>query len=223
LRRVTGDPLKERLTSDKILARHLRALLRLDPRLVPVNKIAGVFPPRSVTPGFAGLARIICGQQLSVASANAIWTRLQERSGGTVTADRFLSLGEKGLQGVGLSGSKHRTLAGIAAAVVAGDLDFAAVERLSAEEAIAALVVHKGIGPWTAEIYLMFCAGHPDIFPAGDLALQKAVGDAFGIDPYPDRHALMTIAADWAPHRATAALLFWRFYRAKRDREGQPV
>jgi DNA-3-methyladenine glycosylase II len=66
----------------------------------------------------------------------------------------------------------------------------------------------------------MFCAGHPDIFPAGDLALQKAVGDAFGIEPYPDRRALIEIAAIWAPYRATAALLFWRFYTARRNREG---
>ena len=84
---------------------------------------------------------------------------------------------------------------------------------------LAGLAV-SGIGPWTAEIYLMFCAGHPDIFPAGDLALQKAVGDAFNIDPHPDRRALIAIAAKWAPYRATAALLFWRFYAARRSREG---
>jgi DNA-3-methyladenine glycosylase II len=220
---MTADPLKDRLTSEKIVAQHLRALLRLDPRLVAVHDIAGSFPPRAAPPGFAGLARIICGQQLSLASANAIWRRLEERSGGIVTAETFLALGEKKLEGVGLSRSKHRTLAALAKAVAAGDLDLAAIERLPAETAITELTAHSGIGPWTAEIYLMFCAGHPDVFPAGDLALRKAVGDAFEIDPYPDRRTLIDIAADWTPHRSTAALLFWRFYRVSRGREGQAL
>src|SRR5690606_23845148 len=107
----------DRLTSEAILARHLRALLRLDPRLATVRDVAGAFPLRTATPGFAGLARIVCGQQLSVASANAIWNRLDARSGG-ITAENFLALGETGLQGIGLSRSKHRTLAAIAEAVV---------------------------------------------------------------------------------------------------------
>src|SRR5690606_8698507 len=131
-----------------------------------------------------------------------------------------ISLDEESICGVGLSRSKYRTLRGLAEVIVAGGLDFSAVEALGAEAAIAQLTSHQGIGPCAAEIYLMFCAGHPDIFPAGDLALQKAVGDAFGIDPHPDRRALTAIAAKWAPHRATAALLFWRFYAARRNREG---
>lgn len=197
----------------------LQSLLRLDPRLAAVHDIAGPFPPRVGKPGFAGLARIVCGQQVSVASANAIWGRLEAKPGGA-TPRGFLDLGEEGLRGVGLSRNKQRTLQGLAEAIIAGDLDFSVVNGLDAEAAIEQLTRHKGIGPWTAEIYLMFCAGHPDIFPAGDLALQKAVGDAFGIEPYPDRRALMAIAAAWAPHRATAALLFWRFYAALRNREG---
>jgi DNA-3-methyladenine glycosylase II len=212
-------PLKDRLISEAALARHLKLLLKLDPGLLPVNAIAGAFPPRIGLSGFAGIARIVCGQQVSVASANAIWGRLEALPGGA-TAEGFLALGEEGLRGVGLSRGKHRTLAGLAEAVVAGDLDFAATENLPIEAAIAKLTSYKGIGPWTAEIYLMFCAGHPDVFPAGDLALQKAVGDALGIQPAPGREALIEIAAKWAPHRATAALLFWRFYAARRKREG---
>lgn len=216
------NPLNDRLISEKILARHLRSLLKRDPRLSDVHRIAGAFPPRIAPHGFPGLARIVCGQQLSVASANAIWSRLESRLPG-VTAEGFLALGEDGLQGTGLSRSKYRTLAAVAEAVAAGRLDFAAVEGLPADAAIAALTAHKGVGPWTAEIYLMFCAGHPDIFPAGDLALRKAVGQAFAIDPYPDRRALIALAAEWSPHRTTAALLFWRFYRARNSREGQAI
>ncbi|PLC49783.1 DNA-3-methyladenine glycosidase [Pollutimonas subterranea] len=208
-----------RLASEEALAQQLQSLLRLDPRLCQVHDIAGPFSPRISQPGFAGLARIVCGQQLSVASASAIWNRLQAQPGAT-TPEGFLALDEESICGVGLSRSKYRTLRGLAEVIVAGGLDFSAVEALGAEAAIAQLTSHKGIGPWTAEIYLMFCAGHPDIFPAGDLALQKAVGDAFGINPHPDRRALMAIAAKWAPHRATAALLFWRFYAARRNREG---
>ncbi len=212
-------PLKERLNSEDVLAQHLQSLLRLDPRLSKVRDVAGPFPPRVSKPGFAGLARIVCGQQVSVASANAIWNRLEMQSGG-LTPEGFLAMGEDGSRTAGLSRGKHSTLKGLAEVVAAGGLDFAALEKLSAEAAIAELTSHRGIGPWTAEIYLMFCAGHPDIFPAGDLALQKAVADAFGIEPHPDRRTLVAIAADWAPYRATAALLFWRFYAARRNREG---
>ncbi|SHH39053.1 DNA-3-methyladenine glycosylase family protein [Pollutimonas bauzanensis] len=212
-------PLKDRLSCAEVLARHLQSLLRLDPRLSEVHAIAGPFAPRIREPGFAGLARIVCGQQVSVASANAIWNRLEAQLG-AVTPERFLDLDEEGSRSVGLSRSKYRSLTDLAEVVAAGGLDFAAVAELPAEAAIAELTRHKGIGPWTAEIYLMFCAGHPDIFPAGDLALQKAVGDAFGMEPHPDRRALMALAARWAPYRATAALLFWRFYAARRKREG---
>lgn len=163
--------------------------------------------------GFPGLARVICGQQLSVASARAIWGRLAELPG-ALDAAGFLALSDADLRAAGLSAGKVRTLRGIAEAVVAGTLDFAEVERRSAADAAAYLTAHKGIGPWTAEIYLMFCSGHPDIFPAGDLALQKAVGHAFGMDRSPTAKELIEIAAPWSPHRHAAALLFWKYYAA---------
>ena len=213
---------EERLISETVLARHLKSLLKLDPRLEKVHDIAGPFSLRTRAPGFAGLARIVCGQQLSVASADAIWGRFTTRLG-TVTAKGFQALEAGGLQGVGLSRGKHATLAGVAEAELAGRLDFTAIASLPAEAAIASLTRYKGIGPWTAEIYLMFCAGHPDIFPAGDLALRNAVADAFDIEPYPTPRALARMASEWAPYRATAALLFWRFYAARRHRDGLPV
>lgn len=214
--------IKERLISERVLARHLRSLLQIDPRLVKVHDIAGPLSLRIRDPGFAGLARIVCGQQLSVASADAIWGRLVARSG-KVTAEAFLALGPDGLQGVGLSRSKYATLTGLAEAVATGDLDFVEIDGLPDQAAIASLTRYKGIGPWTAEIYLMFCAGHPDIFPVGDLALRNAVADAFNVQPYPAPRALAGVAAQWAPYRATAALLFWRFYAARRQRESLPV
>ncbi|GLQ54185.1 DNA-3-methyladenine glycosylase family protein [Devosia nitrariae] len=216
---MQANALTDRLNSEAAVARHLNALLARDPRLRAVNERAGPFPPRSAPRGFVGLAKIICGQQLSVASANAIWSRF-EALPGALDPQTYLGLDESTVRATGFSAGKYRTVRVIAEAVVSGELDFTLVEGLAAEEAVAYLTAHKGIGPWTAEIYLMFCAGHPDVFPAGDLALQKAVGHAFGLDASPSVKQLVSMALDWSPHRATAALLFWRYYAAIRDREG---
>ncbi len=203
------------------LRQHLAELLKVDPRLAAVYALAGDFPPRLREPGFAGLARIVCGQQVSVASADAIWGRLALLPEAT-TAAGFLTLGEAGLAGVGLSRSKFRTLTALATALHRGELDLACIAQAPAETAIAELTRHPGIGPWTAEIYLMFCAGHPDIFPSGDLALQKAVAHAFEL-PAINARELASLALAWSPYRATAALLFWRLYAVMRGRQGLPL
>jgi len=189
----------------------MRALLRRDPRLRPIAKVSGAFDIRLTPGGFSGLTRVICGQQLSVASAQAIWRRFAALPG-ALDPETYLSLEEATVRGVGFSAGKFRTVRVIAQAVVDGELDFALVERLPPDEAMAYLTAHKGIGPWTAEIYLMFCSGHPDIFPAGDLALQKAVGHALGMDHVPNAKELIEIARPWSPHRHAAALLFWKYY-----------
>jgi len=222
--RAGGAPqgLPALLATREAVALHLARLLELDPRLEAVYRAAGEVLPRVRAPGFAGLARIVCGQQVSVASAAAIWGRLESLPGGT-TPEGFLALRAADLKTVGLSRSKHATLAALAQALAEKRLDLEQVARLPVEAAVAELTRHKGIGPWTAEIYLMFCAAHPDIFPAGDLALRKAVGEAFGIEPCPDRETVAGIAARWAPHRASAALLFWSFYAARRARQAIPV
>ncbi len=203
----------EKLDSADVLDRHLRTLLRRDRRLRPVAKAAGAFEIRKHAPGFSGLAKVICGQQLSVASAGAIWSRF-ERLEGALEPEGYLRLTESQVRGVGFSDGKYRTVRAVAEAVLAGDLDFAALESMPAEDAVAALMSIKGVGPWTAELYLMFCANHPDIFPSGDLALQKAVAHALKLEARPVGKALDAISVDWAPHRAAAALLFWRYYRA---------
>src|SRR5690606_3900432 len=160
--------------SPEVLQRHLEALFAIDPTLADVARRAGPFAIRRQPGGFAGLAKVICGQQLSVASAHAIRNRFEQLEG-ALDPELYLTLTAEAVAGVGFSLGKFRTVGVIAEAVVNGVLDFERLDRLPAEAAIAELTALKGVGPWTAEIYLMFCAGHPDVFPAGDLALQKGV------------------------------------------------
>jgi len=212
----------EKLDSAMVLSRHLDALERLDPRLADIRRRAGDFAIRTQPGGFAGLARVICGQQLSVASANAIWARFEQLDG-ALDPKAYLTLSEETVRSVGFSLHKFKTVGVIARAVVEGRLDFSRLDRLDAEAAIAELTALSGIGPWTAEVYLMFCVGHPDVFPAGDLALQKAVQHALGLDAQPAMRDLIGIARAWAPYRHSAALLFWRHYALMKNREGLPL
>jgi DNA-3-methyladenine glycosylase II len=216
---MTPAALTERLHTVEAIGRHLDALVARDPRLAAVRLVAGEVAPRITQPGFIGMARVICSQQLSVASARAIWTRFAAIPGATDAAG-YLELEEAVVRAAGLSAGKYRSIRAVAEAVDGGTLDFAWVDTAEPAAAIAALTEIKGVGPWTAEIYLMFCAGHPDIFPAGDLALQKAVAHALGMAERPASNALVTIAEPWSPHRAAAALLFWRYFAAMREREG---
>jgi len=209
--------LKEPLVTPALLQQHLEALMRLDPRLKPVWRRAGEVTLRTGEKGFAGMARVICGQQLSTASAGAIWARVEALPGARAAAS-FLDLDEPTLRAAGLSGAKVRSMRATAEAVVAGTVDFLAVETMPAEGGIAHLTAIPGVGPWTAEIYLLFCVGHPDIFPAGDLALKKAARDGLGLAELPDTRALIEIAATWSPHRGAAALLLWRYFHALYDR-----
>ncbi len=202
-----------KLDSAESLAFHLKALLRRDRRLRAVARTAGPFELRRHDPGFPGLAKVICGQQLSVASASAIWSRF-ERLEGALEPVRYLQLSETEVRATGFSLGKFLTVRAVAEAILEGRLDFRVLEMLPAEEAKAKLMAIRGVGPWTAELYLLFCASHPDIFPSGDLALQKAVAHALKLEQRPVSRALDSISRAWAPHRATAALLFWRYYRA---------
>jgi len=211
--------LKERLDRPELLAAHLDALVALDPRLGTVRARAGEVSLRTGPKGFAGLARVICGQQLSTASAAAIWARVAALPGAADPAG-FLQLDEPTLRTAGLSRGKVVSMRAAAEAALSGALDFAGVEGMTAEAAIAHLTAIKGVGPWTAELYLLFSVGHPDIFPAGDLALKKAVMDGLGLDLLPSTKALIGIAALWSPHRGAAALLFWRYFRVLFKREG---
>jgi len=211
--------LPAKLNSAEALALHLEALLVRDPRLRPVAERAGPFALRDTYAGFAGLARIVTGQQVSVASARAIWERL-EALPGALEPEGYLRLEEAAIRAAGFSGAKYHTMRAVAEAAIAGTLDLSAVAELPAAAAAEQLMAIKGIGPWTAELYLMFCAGHPDIFPVGDIALQKAVALGLELPERPMGPDLARIALAWAPHRATAALLFWRYFAAVRGMDG---
>ena len=199
----------------------LKELQQIDKRLHPVIDLAGDVPIRRRAPGFEGLAEIVVSQQLSKASANAIWTRLLETVR-PLDASRVLDAEDERLRSAGLSASKVRTLRACANAERNG-LDFDALADKHPDDAMTVLTAIKGIGPWTAEVYLLFCLGHPDIFPAGDLALQHAVRDALGLDERPGDKALREIASAWSPHRGVAARLFWRYYGVTRRRDAVPV
>jgi DNA-3-methyladenine glycosylase II len=201
----------------------LQYLANADPRLVAVIEKAGAIPLRLQTPGFEGLASIIISQMVSRASANAIWQRLLASSGQTLEPDHILTLTPETLAAIGLSRAKISALQALAGAVLAGDLDLAGIMAMDDREAMQALTAVKGIGPWTAEIYLMFSAGHPDIFPSGDIALQNAVAHAFSLPQRPTGRTLSAMAEIWQPCRSVAARLFWAYYAREMRRSILPV
>lgn len=198
------------------------ALCRADPRLIPVREMAGNVPLRRSAPGFESLAGIIIAQQVSTASANAIKMRLAALLD-PLTPDAVLRADESLFREAGLSRPKQRTLLAVSEALKDGRLDLGNLAEDDAEAACAHMTAISGIGPWTAECYLLFAAGHPDIFPAGDLALQAAVAHAFLLSDRPSSRALAGLATGWSPWRSVAARLFWSYYREIRGRSAMPV
>ena len=198
------------------ITRATKALIAADPRLAPVSEIAGPLPLRRRAGGFEGLASIITSQQISDKAAAAIWARLRAAVE-PFTPEQFMHTPEEALRAAGLSRPKIRTLTGIAAAAADG-FDLVAVHDLPAEDALTTMTALKGIGPWTAEVYLLFCVGHPDVFPAGDLALQAAVQQGFRMRKRPDEKKLRKLARKWVPYRGVAARMLWAYYRAMRQR-----
>lgn len=197
----------------------LDVLSARDPLIGDLLAQTGVPAPRRREPGFEGLAHIVVGQQVSTASAAAIWERLRAAVEPFDHAVLAVASDET-LRGAGLSRPKIRTLRAIAEAAATGALRFDDLAALDADRAHAALCAVHGIGPWTADIYLMFCLGHADAWPAGDLALQHAAGDALGLDARPDAKAMAEIGERWRPLRGAAALLLWSYYRVLRGRSG---
>jgi DNA-3-methyladenine glycosylase II len=198
-------------------------LARLDPKIIGhLVEIGGAPPLRRREPGFAGLAAIIVSQQVSVASATAIYGRLEARFA-PLEAIGVLAATDDDLRGCGLSTPKIKALRALAAAVQREGLDLAALAEMDAREAHARLVKVSGIGPWTADIFLLFCLGHPDAFPAGDLALQEAARLALGLKARPDARALENIAERWRPYRGVAARMLWAFYRVAKQRSGMAL
>ena len=200
----------------------LAALLQIDPRLESVAAIAGPLPLRLSKPGFAGLAHIIVSQVVSRASADAIWRRMLDKME-VVTAQNYLAVATSIDPQFGLSRAKAKTLHGVASAISNGSLDLDSLNALDEAEAFRLLTALDGIGPWTAQVYLMFCGGHADIFPSGDVALQAAVAGAFQMDARPSPKVLAEIAMRWSPYRSVAARLFWAYYASSTRREAVPI
>jgi DNA-3-methyladenine glycosylase II len=198
-------------------------LIALDPILIGKLLAAGRPPLRRREPGIAGLIWIIVSQQVSTASANAIFKRVEAHLS-PLGAARILAADDAALRACGLSLAKMRALRALAEAIQLGSLDLARLASMTAEQAHGALVAVKGIGPWTADIFLLFCLGHPDAFPAGDLALQEAARLAFGLKIRPDARRLHKIAERWRPLRGVAARMLWAYYRvARQGREGMAL
>jgi DNA-3-methyladenine glycosylase II len=200
----------------------LTALGNADPRFVAIIAEAGRPPLRRRPHGFAGLAATIVSQQLSTASAGAIWGRLAGAFDPFEPAAIMRARATR-LARLGLSAPKIRALKEIARAVARGKLMLGSLGELTAEDAHAALTAVHGIGPWTADIYLLSCLGHADAWPAGDLALQEAARVAFGLRARPTAKEMVPLAEPWRPWRAVAARVLWTYYRSVKGRDGAPV
>lgn len=209
------------LTADDI-EEGLEALVRADPRLAAVRAFAGEVPLRLTPPGFASLVAIIVGQQVSRASADAIFGRLV-RLADPLAPQALLDGGEALYRAAGLSRPKMRALDALSRAVVEGSLDVDALASIDAAGAMASLTAIPGIGPWTAECYLLFAAGHPDVFPARDVALQSAVAHGLGLGTRPGEKALAALAESWSPWRGVASRLFWAYYARMKGKEAVPL
>jgi DNA-3-methyladenine glycosylase II len=190
----------------------MRALVAQDGRLAPVLTASGMPTLRQRAPGFAGLASVICGQQLSTFAAAAIWARIVEAYEDPAHHHFRLARSDK-LRRLGLSAAKIKTLKFIANEIHHGRLDLARIAAAPADEAHNMLTALHGIGPWTADIYLLFCMGNADAWPAGDLALQEAIRVALSLKTRPTVKQMAEIGEAWRPYRGAAAHLFWAYYR----------
>lgn len=210
------------LHTDADLRAGLAQLILKDPRLRPVAERAGAFSLRRREAGFAGLCAIVCGQQLSTASAAAIRARLfaafDPFDHETVRRARTDKL-----KRLGLSAPKIKSIREIGKAIARGRIDLAGVGDMDADTAHAALTALHGVGPWSADIYLLFCLGHADAFPAGDLAVQESARIAFGLRNRPDAKQMAKMAEAWRPWRGVAAHLLWAYYHAVKRRNVLPV
>jgi DNA-3-methyladenine glycosylase II len=187
-------------------------LTERDASLAGIEAAAGPLPWRRRAAGFPGLLQAIMGQQISNQAAAAIWGRLCALPGATTPAG-LLALPDEALRGAGLSRPKVAHARSLAAACLDGRLDADAIALMDDQAAVAAIASVRGLGPWTAEVYLLFALGRPDIFPAGDLALQAAAADLRRLPARPAAAALRALAEDWRPYRGIAARLLWHHWR----------
>jgi len=193
-------------------AEGIAALSVLDPDFARILPAAGPLPWRRRDPGFAGVLRTICGQMISNQAAAAIWGRVAALPGALEPAG-LLALPEEALRGAGLSRPKVAHVRALARAVAEGELDFVALRALPDTAAIAALATIPGLGPWTAQVHLLFGFERPDVFPAGDVALAAGLTHLKALPARPTPKALAVMAEAWSPWRSLAARLLWHHWR----------
>ncbi len=202
--------------SNEDLLWHIGNLAEAHPIFEPIRSETGEVPVRWLDGGFKGLVWVVTGQQISVAAGRAIYGRL-EAALGEITPETVAAASDDVLRSAGYSAPKIRTIRALQEAALNGGLNLVLLEQESAEDAIATLCAIKGVGPWTAEVYLLFSAGHPDIFPAADVALQEAARLAFSLDARPTTRDLRAMSEAWSPWRSAAARLLWAYYRVKKN------
>ncbi len=200
------------LTAQQLKA-SLDALGKLESRMAEAIKATGYPAPRLRERGYTTLLRTIVGQQVSVAAAASVWNKLEALLGESCAPEKLIAEDYDALRACGLSRQKQGYARSLAELVISGALPLDALPA-DDEEAIAYLTQVKGIGRWSAEIYLLFAEGRPDIWPAGDLAVQEGVKRILGLDERPSEKAIRDIAEDWRPHRGAAAIFTWHVYAA---------
>ncbi|HET9336915.1 MAG TPA: DNA-3-methyladenine glycosylase 2 family protein [Sphingomicrobium sp.] len=195
------------------LKHSLQALAEREQAFAKVLDTHGHPEPRASEPGVETLLRTIVGQQVSVAAARSMWNKLTAKFGQPVDLNKLLGASDEEMREAGMSRQKAGYLRSLAGLVLSGELDLVHLPA-DDEEAIAQLIKIKGIGRWSAEIYLLFAEGRDDVWPAGDLAVQIEIGKLMGLDGKPTEKQLRELAEKWRPHRGAAAVLAWHSYNA---------
>jgi DNA-3-methyladenine glycosylase II len=195
------------------IKKHVKALAEREPAFARVIEQHGIPEPRTSDPGATTLLRTIVGQQVSVAAARSMWAKLEAAFGSPPDLQLLLAASDEEMRAAGMSRQKSGYIRSLAELVLSGELDLAALPNDN-EEAIALLTRIKGIGRWSAEIYLLFAEGRPDVFPAGDLAVQVELGRLMGLTDKPTEKQLREIAEAWTPYRGAAAVLAWHSYNS---------
>ena len=195
------------------IRKHVETLAEREPAFARVIEKHGLPEPRVSEPGAQTLLRTIVGQQVSVAAARSMWAKLEAAFGSPPDLALLLAASDDELRAAGMSRQKSGYIRSLAELVISGELDLANLPQ-DDEEAIALLTRIKGIGRWSAEIYLLFAEGRPDVFPAGDLAVMIELGRLMGLPDKPTEKQLREMAEPWRPYRGAAAVLAWHSYNS---------
>jgi DNA-3-methyladenine glycosylase II len=195
------------------IRKHVEALAEREPAFAQVVQTHGIPEPRNSEPGAQTLLRTIVGQQVSVAAARSMWSKLEAAYGTPPDLHMLLAATDDELRAAGISRQKAGYIRSLAELIISGELNLADLPE-DDEEAIALLTRIKGIGRWSAEIYLLFAEGRPDVFPAGDLAVLVELGRLMGLKDKPSEKQLRELGERWRPYRGAAAILAWHSYNS---------